>query len=644
MPKRWLLSLLSISIICSSLTLSASGQLSDRVVAYKIDARYDAKAHSLDATETLTYTNKTGKALDRFPFHLYLNAFQPKASWIREAHRAGQRDFGADGGWNQKSFGSDTIKSLEVVGMGDLTKQMRFISPDDNNPDDRTVFEVQLPRPIAPGETVQFKIAFHDQFPEVVARTGYKRDFLLAGQWFPKVGVWWNGAWNCHQFHAATEFFADYGTFDVSITLPDNFNFGSTGVVTQERRNGDGTKTITTHAEDVHDFAWTADPTTKIVEDDVQLPSGRKHIRMLMQPGHMSSTERYMQALKGTMLKFEQWYGPYPYPQITVVDPPHGGSAAGGMEYPTFITADTNWWMPKSLLMPELVVEHEYGHQYWYGMVGSNEFENAWLDEGINSFTEVKIMDALYGRNSSVLNSRIGTAGERGLQRMQYSTVTDYDPLSRNAWEYQSYNSYGGVTYGKTATMLITLEKLVGEEKLRNAIHTYFMRYRFKHPTEDDFFNTMNEALGQNLGWYWDQAVRGTQKFDYRVLPIQSTRTDWFEKKPADEKKGVTEYQSWVTVHRKGDFIFPVTLEVKFYNGEKVREQWDGKDRWHRWSFVRKAKVVSAEIDPDHALTMDIQQYNNSYVEKKNGAATNKIGMYWMLVTQFIAHLLAWLA
>ena len=104
----------------------------------------------------------------------------------------------------------------------------------------------------------------------MVARTGYKRDFLLAGQWFPKVGVWWKGQWNCHQFHASTEFFADYGTYDVNITLPSSFHFGSTGVVTGEKQNGDGTKTVSAHAEDVHDFAWTADPRYVVTEESVQ--------------------------------------------------------------------------------------------------------------------------------------------------------------------------------------------------------------------------------------------------------------------------------------------------------------------------------------------------------------------------------------
>src|ERR1039458_2621868 len=118
-----------------------SGPLSQRVVAYQIDAKYDPAKHTVDATETLTYHNLTGQPLDRFPFHLYLNAFQQKSTWIHEAHRDGHFRTSSLDEWKPKDYGSNEITSFEVVGMGDLTKQMKFISPDDGYPDDKTVFE-----------------------------------------------------------------------------------------------------------------------------------------------------------------------------------------------------------------------------------------------------------------------------------------------------------------------------------------------------------------------------------------------------------------------------------------------------------------------------------------------------------------------
>ncbi len=281
------------------------------------------------------------------------------------------------------------------------------------------------------------------------------------------------------------------------------------------------------------------------------------------------------------------------------------------MEYPTFITAGTAWWAPDGLKFPEAVVEHEFGHQYWYGMVATNEFEEAWLDEGINQYTECKIMDALYGRDVDILNTRVATAGERGTDRIGYIGAAEYDPIIRRGWQFVNSGSYGGITYSKTALVLLTLEHFIGEQKVREAQHIYFERYRFKHPTGDDFMNTVNEVAGQNLDWYWNQAVRGTQVLDYRIQRAESYRADWADKNaPKKEKKGETEYVSSVVVHRRGDFVLPVTLEVKFDNGEILREHWDGQDRWHRSLVGRfqepRVRKDSRLLDADHAVVCSV--------------------------------------
>jgi len=348
--------------------------------------------------------------------------------------------------------------------------------------------------------------------------------------------------------------------------------------------------------------------------------------------------------MQGSMKRFDDWYGPYPYAQITVVDPPHGAGEAGGMEYPTFITGDTFWWAPKGQkLFPEVVTEHEFGHQYWYAMVATNEFENAWLDEGINSYTEVKVCDSLYGKNTSMINWMGGQFGDTDFQRMEYVGVAETDPLARASFTDMSFSSYGGVTYGKTATMLITLENIVGEDTLRRALHAYFMKYRFTHPTQEDFLRTVNEVAGQDLGWYWQQAVYGTQVLDYKVLKAESVRVDWANKDAPEEQKGVTLYQTNVLLQRLGDFVFPVTAEVKFDNGETIREKWDGADRWKRFVYVKKTQVLSVEIDPDHQITMDRDYLNNSIATEAHRGAIMKISTHWTFVTQFFAQMLSWL-
>ena len=643
---HWLLTVLitgcTFATAQSPFAPKVTGPLSQRVVAYHIDAKYDPPKHTVEATETLTYHNLTGQPLDTFPFHLYLNAFQPKSTWMHEAHRDGNFRTSSLEHWKPEDYGSNVVTSFQVAGMGDLTSQMKFISPDDGNPDDKTVFQVKLPRPVAPGEDVTFQIKFKATFPEVIARTGYKRTFLLAGQWFPKVGVWWHGQWNCHQFHALTEFFADFGTFDVNVTLPKDYVIGATGVQTGDQDNGNGTKTVAFHAEDVHDFAWTADPNFKVIENDFNGSVGRVHIRLLSYDSHEREWQPYMTCVLDSMKRFDDWYGPYPYAQITVVDPPHGAGEAGGMEYPTFVTGDSGWYIPKGIHWIDFVTEHEFGHQYWYGMVATNEFENAWLDEGINSYTEVKVLDSMYGENTSLINMLGLQLGERGYQRIAYVDDADVDSLSRLSYQDMSMGEYGAISYGKTATMLVTLEKIVGEETLKNALHVYFMKYRFTHPTTEDFVRTVSEVAGQDLSWYWNQAVYGTEVMDYEVLRADSNPVNWWDEN-LKEKKGETEYETQVILHRKGDFIFPVDAVVKFDNGESTRERWDGKERWVRYVYRKKAQVVSVQIDPGYAVTMDRDYLNNSQTSDAQPGAVHKIATYWLFLTQFMAQILSWL-
>ncbi|MGB2634963.1 MAG: M1 family metallopeptidase [Candidatus Acidiferrum sp.] len=630
----------------TTIAINSPTPMSQRIVHYQIDAKYDPPKHAIDATEILTYHNLTGQPLDHFPFHLYQNAFQPNSTWVREAKRDGSRDTGYDK-WEPKEYGSEEIKSIEIVGQGDLTSQLHFIAPDDGNKDDKTVVDLPLANPIPAGAFVQFKIVFHDQMPETQARSGWKRDFMLGGQWFPKVGVWWHGAWNCHQYHATTEFFADFGVYDVKLTVPQKQVIGASGLEVASANNPDGTKSLTYHGDDIHDFAWTASPRFKVRESVYQAQMGPVRLRFLMQPAHWSQAERHERIIRETLDHFEKWYGPYPYKSLTVVDP-EPDSAAGGMEYPTFITGDSSWFEPEGVKVIEIVLEHEFGHQYWYGMVATNEFEDAWMDEGINSYTEVKVLDSIFGKKTSMINIGGATLGEPGEQRLSYIGVADLDPMAQNAYNYYSFNSYGGVTYGKTASVLLTLEGIIGQDTMQKAMHAYFMKYGFTHPTKEDFLKTIEEVSGKDLRWYFNQAVYGSQVLDYEVLKVDSFPTNWYEsdkERKTEEQHGGKNnivYQSYVSVHRKGDFVMPIDVEIKFDNGESVREHWDGQSRWTRFSYQKKAKVISAEIDPDHTVHIDRNDLNNSYVVKANRKPTYKISNYWLFLTQWAGQALAW--
>jgi hypothetical protein len=240
--------------------------------------------------------------------------------------------------------------------------------------------------------------------------------------------------------------------------------------------------------------------------------------------------------------------------------------------------------------------------------------------------------------------------GEREGQRLGYIGVADRDPIAQKAYDYYNSNSYGGITYGKTASVLLTLEGIIGEDTMLKAMHTYFMKCRFTHPTKEDFLKTIEEVSGKNVRWYFSQAVYGSQVPDYEVSKIDSYPMNWSEEKKEkkDAKKNKdkddTVYQSYVSLHRKDDFVMPVEVEIIFDNGEKIREHWDGQSRWTRFSYQKKAKVVSAEIDPDHKIHIDRNNFNNSYVVEANPKPTHKLSTYWLFLTQWVSQALAWWA
>jgi hypothetical protein len=170
------------------------------------------------------------------------------------------------------------------------------------------------------------------------------------------------------------------------------------------------------------------------------------------------------------------------------------------------------------------------------------------------------------------------------------------------------------------------------------------MRYRFTHPTKEDFLKTIEEVSGRDLRWYFNQAVYGTQVLDYEVLKVDSAPVDWYKEK-FKEKKGETEYESEVVIHRKGDFIFPVDIAIAFENGDQVREHWDGgtgQDRWIRYTYQKKAKVATVEIDPDHKIQIDRNNFNNSNRAEPSEKPARKLANYWTFATQLLAQCLAW--
>jgi aminopeptidase N len=247
-------------------------------------------------------------------------------------------------------------------------------------------------------------------------------------------------------------------------------------------------------------------------------------------------------------------------------------------------------------------------------------------------------MNSLFGRNTSVLNGRTVYAGDPELHRLTYLSLPDEDPIVREGWKFINSQSYGVIVYGKTATVLNTLEAVLGEQTLRQALRVYFLRYRFQHPTGSDFLDTVQEVSGRkDLEPYITQAFNGTETVDYSVDSLTSGPVEWWKSGDAGP------YRTTVVVRRKGTFVFPVNLEVGFDDGSKEQAAWDGTDRWARFSWDKPSRAVYAQVDPNGNDLLDVNSFNNSYTLQRDRTARLKLTNYWVFAQQLLAQWLSFL-
>lgn len=669
----------SAAAFVTAASLTAATPVSPPVVDYTIEVALDPAAKTLDGRETLLWRNPSGDAVSELRFHLYLNGFKnSRSTFMRESGGTVRDD---EAGTKPDDWGWIDVGSIQVGGV-ELSKSARFVQPDGNDPDDETVLALPLPRPVPPHGSITLRIAFRARLPRVFARTGFARDFFLVGQWYPKIGVYEPaglrerrvGGWNCHAFHALSEFYADFGRFDVSVTVPSRFVVGATGKRVSETRAA-GKTTYRYVQDDVHDFAWTADPRFLVTEftfDPARdVPAGwaaraarelgmREDelalrpvaVRLLLQPGHEAARERYVQSTRVSLSYFGLWFGAYPYETLTVVDPPDDGEGAGGMEYPTFITGGeagstmTRWPFDRVRGI-EVVTVHEFGHQYWYGMVGSNEFEEPWLDEGINDDSEHRAMALAYGPRDLVeLPGGVGF-DSIAYRHGWYRATPNLDPIHKCAWCFASGATWGANSYPKVGLFLAQLANDLGVETFSRAQRAYFQEWSFRHPTTSDFFRVFERVSGRDLSSYRRNLIEGTAQLDWKVVSAKTRREGddegVFDRpegrvtleegavvRPERDRKekpeGPKRYQSVVLVGNTGNWDHAAAVRLVFEDGRVVDRVTPPGAKWVRYRVRYASRLAWAAVDPERRNPWDWNRANDSKVLGTGKGAAQTLG------------------
>jgi hypothetical protein len=604
-------------------SLREPGPLARRIANYTLSAELDPKSHRIHGKEHLSWLNTTTQPADRLPFHLYMNAFKnDKSAFLREGRAGEGRQVSSPSHYGWIDVSSLKARGVELRPKVTIARCAEDEPETRDCPQDETVMDVPLAEPIAPGQTAELDLVFEVQLPEVVERTGYADTFYMVGQWFPKIGVYENapggGArWNCHAFHANSEFYADFGEYVVTITVPKDYVVGASGVRAREEPVEGGKARYVYHAEDVHDFAWTADPSFRAAHER----SGDVDITVLYHAGSEHALERELRATRAGLAELSRIAFPYPYRTLTVVEPTIAAFNAGGMEYPTLITTAPGVLAPPGLLEFEEVTAHEFGHQYWYGMLASNEFEEAWLDEGVNTYATGVVMDDTYGPLQSFLSLWGLVAGYWVPNRLGYVGAAKWDPLETYSWRF-SPGHYSTV-YSKTGVVLKTLEGYLGRERMLAGLGAYARKHRFTHPHAEDFFHAFATATGEDLQWFFRPAFFGTDVVDYEVSELESEPSEpelgFFDQadgkrvevKPGKSPSPQEAYETDVVVHRIGDFRFPVELRISYEDGRDEFIHWDGAARWQRFQRKGPQRARWATVDAAHRVLLDANWLND---------------------------------
>ncbi|MDB5052865.1 MAG: peptidase family [Bacilli bacterium] len=566
--------------------------LSHRIVEYHIAVSLSPEQKTLEAAQIMTWENPGTKPVSEIYLHLYPNAFESnKTTFNRESGGKLRNDK-----MTPASIGGMKIESLKTSEGEDLSTHLSFVQPDDGNVNDHTLMKVRLSEPIAPGTKISLNIKYSVKLPYVYARMGYADDFYMVGQWFPKMAVYepvgtrgrTEEGWNLHQYHGNSEFYADFGIYDVSIQVPASYIVAATGFPVKTATEQNNRKTYHFYADDVHDFAWSASPHFTYYEEPfsaANLPGVK--IKLYLDPKHKNLKARYIQAAKKSLTRYTEWYGAYPYSTLSIVVPPGNANGAGGMEYPTLITA---WGAASEQADLELerVVVHEIGHQFWYGMVASNEFEEAWLDEGFTSYAEDKVMEREYGSKPNL--------------PLEASYVTSPAPLKQNAWEYLHHDQYADNVYTRAKLVLNAIEKEIGSEQMKLTLKTYFQRWKFQHPASQDFQAVLETVTKKSWQPFFNDFVYSGLMLDYAVDHIQIQ---------TKSKLNKTVYESEILIQKRDGQHDAVPIQFHFSDGSKLEKTWDSQGTEVLYKLEHSAPVDWVLIDPNHTMLLENKHINN---------------------------------
>jgi hypothetical protein len=594
-------------------------------VNYNIEVTLDDQRHFLYGDIEIEYTNNSPDDLDFIYFHLWPNAYKNNETALAKQKAESSStppDFTKD-----KNQGY--IDSLQFKVNGNMVKHKL-------HPEHIDICKVLLNEPLKSGESITITTPFRVKIPwGSISRFGHAGKGYKITQWYPKPAVYDEKGWHEMPYLDQGEFYSEFGSFDVSITIPKDYVVAATGNLKTEAEkewlnklaaNGsDGSdrkppeshssnnKTIRYTEDSIHDFAWFADKDYLVAKDTLELPNSGRSVNCwaFYRENNKQLWKKATTYIQDALHYYSKWYGDYAYDNCTAISNPPG-TRGSGMEYPT-ITA-----IGKSIkdFQLETVIMHEVGHNWFYGMLGFNEREHPWMDEGINTFSEIRYMQEKYPDNNLV-SMILGdfAAKALGIKSLEYKSFHHISylfsarpnkdqPANLHSVDYEGGN-YGSMVYSKAGSAMYMLMHYLGEEEFNRVMEEFCEQWRFKHPYPEDFKEAFLSNTDKELDWFFNSALSTNEEMDYKA------------KKVKDDK-------FYVKNKAEGEMPFPVT---GLKDGEPVYTKWYDGFEGKKWVSLPDKQVDRLYIDY-HKNTLEINRRNNFIRTKGVFKTVNPVSLH----------------
>ncbi len=471
-------------LLTTSLAVAQKKSYWQQQVNYNIRVALDDSAKTLDAMEEFVYSNHSPDTLHFIWMHLWPNAYKnDRTAFSEQMLLNGTTDF-----YFTDDEKKGYINRIDFKVNGEQAKTT-------DHPQHQDIVKLWLPQPLNPGDSIRVSTPFHVKLPYNFSRGGYVGHSFQITQWYPKPAVYDPQGWHEMPYLDQGEFYSEWGNYDVTITLKDSFKVAATGIPIS-RKKENGLQTIQYHLDNIHDFAWFADKQFNVSTDTLSLNGRNITLQTYSYDTVHQRNLKMLEYIKRTITSRSSWIGDYPYPVVSVVESRKNGG--GGMEYPT-ITLIDGGENGKDL---DMLIEHEVGHNWFYGLLGSNERLHPWMDEGINTYYDKRYEDSFYRKEFSPLNisfieNRIPEHINDLLLQSLYRTHTD-QPIETSSSQFNS-NNYNFIAYYKTSLWMKSLEEKMGTARFDSGMKSYFNTWKYAHPQPEHFKETMKSFSNIDL-------------------------------------------------------------------------------------------------------------------------------------------------